>query len=468
MTAQTQALLALIAVLVLVAGQAGLVSIAPSLAGAKPMAIAEVMPLILWLAGPAAAALLMAPFAIKALPSRTAVGVMVAAGLVMRIMWFGVPAPLEDDYHRYLWDGAVVAAGGNPYAISPARVLDGRELPEAIAALRLPGAQTLAAINFPELTTIYPGVAQGVFAAAHWVRPWSLDGLRVVFLAADLAAMGVLAALLKAMGQSVLVAGLYWLNPLVVFMIFGTGHVDGVLVGLLAGAVLAASSAWSVVAAVLLALAVGVKIWPVILAPLVFAHIWRSGERIWLSVGVFVVVCALALGPVVVAGLSASSGLAAYAGGWSNNNGPFAWASYGLYLLAGDSPAAQAGLRVAMGLMAAGVAVWAALLPVRSIEQMATLSLLVTATLFYLQPAQFPWYALGFLPFSAVTRCWPLLASAVTLPAYFLFFPLWNSGQGAAFTYGVAFVHAVPVWVWLAVQAFPARSRSLKLETVDP
>ncbi len=26
---------------------------------------------------------------------------------------------LEDDYQRYLWDGAVTAAGANPYAVSP-------------------------------------------------------------------------------------------------------------------------------------------------------------------------------------------------------------------------------------------------------------------------------------------------------------------------------------------------------------
>ena len=447
------------AVLLVVLAQVGLVQIAPSLVGAKPVAIGVVMPLIALLSAPAACAFLIAPWVLRLPPTRVAMCVMIGAGLVMRLVWFGVPAPLEDDFYRYLWDGAVVAAGGNPYAVAPA----------SIEGIRGPGGQILGRINFPELTTIYPGIAQMVFALAHVIAPWKLDGLRAVFLAADLAGLWVLMALLKRLGQSPLVAGLYWLNPLVVFTIFGTGHVDGVLVPLLLGSMLAVSLAQPVMAAGLLALAVGVKIWPVVLAPLVFAQVWRGRQRAWLAAWVFVAICVVALGPLVVAGYSKASGLGAYAGDWHNNNGPFAWASYGLYLLAGESGAAQAGLRVTVAVGVAVVAVWAAMQPVAGMERMVQLALVVTAALFYLQPAQFPWYALGFLPLAVVTRCWPLLLPTVTLAAYYLFFPLWNSGRGDAFRYGVAFVHSVPVWGWLFMQWWSARrvtSTAAKFEMV--
>ncbi|MEQ1697476.1 MAG: glycosyltransferase 87 family protein, partial [Hyphomicrobiaceae bacterium] len=452
-------------VLLLVAAQVVLVWIAPSLAGAKPVAVREVLPLIALLSVPAGLALMVAPRVRLLPPSRVAMAVMIGAGLVMRLVWFGAAAPLEDDFYRYLWDGATVAAGGNPYLVAPALVegtqglaamgLAAKGLAAKGLAAKVLGAEVLARINFPELTTIYPGVAQAVFAVAHVIAPWKLDGLRAVFLAADLAGLWVLIALLGRLGQSPLLAGLYWLNPLVVFAIFGAGHVDGVLVPLLLGAVLAVSSAWPVTAAGLLALAVGVKIWPVVLAPLVFAQIWRGRQSVGIAAAVFVVICASVLGPLVVASFGraalGASGLAAYASDWANNNGPFAWASYGLYLLAGESPAAQLALRGAVAAGVGAVAIWAALQPVVRVERLAELALLVTACLFYLQPAQFPWYALGFLPFAVVTRCWPLLLPSVTLPAYYLFFPLWNSGQGDAFRYGVAFVHAVPVWGWLLV-----------------
>lgn len=426
----------------LLAAQIGLVGIAPSLAGAKPSAVGDVLPLIALLSVPAGLALMAAPLVLRSAPSRIVMAVMIGAGLVMRLVWFGVPAPLEDDFYRYLWDGAVVAAGGNPYAVAPSGV-------ESVAGQ---GLDVLARINFPELTTLYPGVAQAVFAVAHVVAPWQLDGLRAVFLVADLAGLWALIALLGRLGQSPLVAGLYWLNPLVVFTIFGTGHVDGVLVPLLVGSMLALLAAWPVMAAGLLGLAVGVKIWPVVLAPLVLAQVWRGRQRVWMAGVVFVAVSALALAPLVVASFGRDAGLTAYAREWANNNGPFAWASYGLYLLAGESAAVQLALR---GVVAAGVgavAVWAALQPSVRGERLVELALIVTAGLFYLQPAQFPWYALGFLPLAVVARCWPLMLPAVTMPAYYLFFPLWNRGHGDAFAYGVAFVHAVPVWGWLGVR----------------
>ena len=47
----------------------------------------------------------------------------VVAGLVMRLLQFGSEPVLEDDYNRYLWDGAVVAAGINPYSVAPQDVL---------------------------------------------------------------------------------------------------------------------------------------------------------------------------------------------------------------------------------------------------------------------------------------------------------------------------------------------------------
>ncbi len=432
---------------ILVAAQVGLVWMAPSLAGAKLQAVHEIAPLIALLSVPAAVGLIVAPWLMRLPPTSIATVVMIGTGLAMRLVWFGVPAPLEDDFYRYMWDGAVVAAGGNPYAVAPADI-------EGVRGL---GAEVLARINFPELTTIYPGVAQAVFAVAHVIAPWKLDGLRAVFLVADLVGLWVVLVLLGRLGLSPLVAGLYWLNPLVVFAIFGTGHVDGVLVPLLVGSVLALSAAWPVMAAGLLALAVGVKIWPVVLAPLVFAQIWRGRQRVGLAVIVFGAICGVALGPLAYASLAKSSGLTAYASDWHNNNGPFAWASYGLYLLAGESPAAQLALRGGVAIGVAGVAVWAALQPVAGPARLVELALVVTAAVFYLQPAQFPWYALGFLPFAALTRCWPLVLPAVTLPAYYLFFPLWNGGHADAFRYGVAFVHAVPVWGWLAVRWWSKR-----------
>ena len=68
------------------------------------------------------------------------------------ILAFKAPI-LEDDYYRYLWDGQVFLSGINPYQFAP---LDER-LDLIVSAWR-------SLINYPDIRTIYPPVAQFYFA----------------------------------------------------------------------------------------------------------------------------------------------------------------------------------------------------------------------------------------------------------------------------------------------------------------
>ena len=48
---------------------------------------------------------------------------MIAVGAVLRAIMLPTTPILETDFYRYLWDGAVVVCGQNPYAHSPQQVL---------------------------------------------------------------------------------------------------------------------------------------------------------------------------------------------------------------------------------------------------------------------------------------------------------------------------------------------------------
>ena len=48
-------------------------------------------------------------------PARATLVLMLLTGLLMRLLLFGTNPILEIDYYRYLWDGAVLAQGFNPY-----------------------------------------------------------------------------------------------------------------------------------------------------------------------------------------------------------------------------------------------------------------------------------------------------------------------------------------------------------------
>ncbi|RME96154.1 MAG: hypothetical protein D6773_17530, partial [Alphaproteobacteria bacterium] len=94
----------------------------------------------------------------------------ILAGVVMRLLLFASEPVLEDDYQRYLWDGALAANGLNPYAISPkAAQLAARE--SSVGRLADQSGLVIGRINHPGLRTLYPPVAQGAFALAHLLEP---------------------------------------------------------------------------------------------------------------------------------------------------------------------------------------------------------------------------------------------------------------------------------------------------------
>ncbi|MEM9862802.1 MAG: hypothetical protein AAF938_14360, partial [Myxococcota bacterium] len=97
----------------------------------------------------------------------------------------GVPAALalpvlSDDVYRYLWDGHVLLSGVDPYAHAPAS--------PPLAGLR---DADWARINHPVLATIYPPLAQGLFALGRLLG--GVWAFKVLALLGHLAVVGLLA-----------------------------------------------------------------------------------------------------------------------------------------------------------------------------------------------------------------------------------------------------------------------------------
>ncbi|MFO0187418.1 MAG: hypothetical protein ACK55J_12410, partial [Alphaproteobacteria bacterium] len=76
-------------------------------------------------------------------------------------------------------------------------------------------------------------------------------------------------------------------------------------------------------------------------------------------------------------------------------------------------------------------------------------ALVIAAATFYLSPAQFPWYAVWFLPFAAVLGCRALLLPAVLLPLYYLFFGFTGPVLRPVFAQGIAAIHLAGVLMML-------------------
>jgi len=418
----------------LAGAQAGMIALAPALVEQdRPGALPILAFVGLGLLGGAAWFAAIGPIE-RLTPGRAALGAMLALGAAMRLGWLGTPLVLDTDALRYLWDGALAAHGLWPWGPPPAAGVP-PGLGEAGAALQ-------ARLPFAELRSIYPGTAQLAFLLGHWVAPFELIGLRAVMLGAEFATLALMLALLRRAGLPPMRLAVWWLCPLLPVVLTNAAHVDALLPPLLLGALLATLRGQGWLAGGLLGLAAGVKVWPLLLVPLMAR--WLPA-RAWPGAALAGTTAAGAtLLPLAATLAAPDAGLSAYASAWVVNNAPLSWA---LALLGWE--AGQV-LRPLLAIAAGIVALAAARPPPGAPDALVRSALVVAAAVFYLSPAQYPWYAVWFLPFAAILGCRALLLPAVLLPLYYLFFALLEAPwQRAFFAQGIAAVHLLGVLAML-------------------
>lgn len=386
-----------------------------------------------------------------------ALGPILAAGLLMRLVFLASDPILELDYLRYLWDGAAVGAGLNPYATAPSEAVLGLAGPEWDALVVSSGG-IAEQITYGHLSTIYPPVAQSGFVVAHWIDPWGLTGLRLVLLAAEIVSLGLLIALLDAIGRPRAWVGLYWCCPLIAKEMINSAHMDALLVPLLIGSVLAAMRARTTWAASALAMAGAVKVWPLVLGALVLSQArwrhWIAGACIMAVLGVVLFL------PVIATRLDSGSGFVAYAGGWERNAALFwilAWGAEQMADLWGLTRIDPG--RVARLVVAAVVCATALILAFKAKpEALPRCALIVIATLFLLSPTGYPWYYAWLLPFLCVVPSRGLLLLGALLPLYYVRFWMVDMGVETVFDRWIVWLEFGPVLLVLAWDAVHRRA----------
>ena len=387
---------------------------------------------------------------------------LLAAGLLLRLMLFASLPVLEDDHYRFRWDGAVLASGYNPYAFAPSQAASHApgQAPEALSALGQQAGQVLTRVNYPHLRTIYPPLTQAAFALAHMLGGFSLWSWRLVLLLADLAALLLIWRLLLQWRLPQSWLALYWLNPVLLHETYATCHMEALLFGPLLACLLLAHKGRTLGACAALGLGVGIKLWPALLLPLVLRPELKRPRRLVGGALLFGSIALLMLAPMALAGLGGDSGLRAYSQRWEMNDAAFL-----LLLEAGDlisplfgSPDVNGG-HIARMLCALLVLGWVARLCRSNLRDAdwAGVFLSAAAALYLLSPTQFPWYSLWLLPFMALRPSGAFLVLALTLPLYYLRPWFGSRGLSAWFDWGVVWLEFGPVWLMLAWQAWQGR-----------
>jgi hypothetical protein len=187
------------------------------------------------------------------------IGLLLAA--VWHLAFLLTPPGSDDDIHRYLWDGHVQRLGYNPYIVVPND--------PSLAGLHTQETRTL---NHPDLPSPYPPGAEVFFRAVTAIHE-SIFALKVAFVLCDFAIVFVLLEILRGTHQPEHWVLAYAWNPLLAIEVAGTGHIDIVGVLLLLVSVGALLRRWRSVAALAFALAIAVKLLPVVLVPLYWKRV---------------------------------------------------------------------------------------------------------------------------------------------------------------------------------------------------
>jgi alpha-1,6-mannosyltransferase len=230
--------------------------------------------------------------------------------LMLRLLATQAAPLLEDDHHRYLWDGMRTATAMDPYHLPPEAYFGQRDLSTQ-------WQDVLSGINHPDVPTIYGPMLQFLFAGAYLIGPGQTAPLKGLLLCVDLLVLVLLAR------QRVPVRWLlaYAVHPLLLKEVMGSMHPDGLMALWLLLAALAwrKQQAWRV--GVWLACAVATKVAALVLLPLLLLspnllHRWGWAGRA--SVGLGLGLLAL-YAPFVIAGGDEWAGLSAFGQHWRFN-----------------------------------------------------------------------------------------------------------------------------------------------------
>jgi len=361
-------------------------------------------------------------------------------GLVLAALWhlpFLMVTPgVDDDIHRYLWDGRLQRLGYNPYLVVPND--------PTVAGLHTPETRTL---NNPDLPSPYPAGAELFFRAVTAVHE-SIFALKVAFVLCELAIAIILIKVLRSSGRSVHWVLAYAWNPLLAIEVAGSSHIDIVGVLLLLISFAALGRRWRTLAALAFGLAVAVKLLPIVLLPLY----WR---RIRIRDGLLAVAAVAVLYlPFLHHGRIPLGSLGTYVRSFRFNDPVFAT------IERMTAPQFAAGLAVVIGFL---TAIW--MRRNSAVESSDTFSWPMAASLLC-APVVYPWYLLWMLPFLRSTSTVPIMIWTVSIiPTYYVWHlrtlgrPWLVSGWSMLLEYGcVAISAAIIVWRRITRPAAPQRS----------
>lgn len=354
--------------------------------------------------------------------------IILGASVVFRLSFLPLSPTLSADVYRYQWEGRIVRARINPYAVYPA--MPGLRWAQNPRHLLATGKRT---------PTLYPPLSEAAFASVG-----TIAGYKRLFTALDLATVALILILLAATRQPLEWVLIYAWNPAVIISFALSGHNDSLATLMLLAAVLLIIGRRNALSIAFLAMSFLSKLFPVFLLP-----VFLKRTRWWYA-GIFGGVVLLGYLPFLGAQGRLFRGLSDFAAGWEGNDSLFR-----LIRMAGNSQA-QAELVVAVLLL--GLIAYVLKMRMEPLRA----GLIIIAGLLFLSPIAFPWYFTWMVPFLCFVPSLPLLL--ITVTCVLGYSPVIAYAAGGSFHNSplLLILEYLPVYAWLAYEMAPkVRSRHL-------
>jgi alpha-1,6-mannosyltransferase len=359
---------------------------------------------------------------------------------LFRLSVLFAPPYLSDDIYRYIWDGRVQAAGINPYRYIPAD--------EALKNLR--DEEIYPKINRRDSAqTIYPPVAELIFFLTTRVSE-SVTWLKTTMVLFEALAIWAIAQLLASFGlprQRILI---YAWHPLTVWEFAGSGHLDAMIIGFLALALLARRRNAEIAGGVALASATLVKFFPAVLLPTLYKR-WS-----WKMPLVFAITIVAAYLPYLGVGPRGALGfLFGFAQERGIESGEHFFLLSAIRRLPIGFHVPTAAFVVFAIVILGGLAIWMLRKQQHGDEEYITNALVMASTFTVLVAPHFPWYFAWLIPFLCFIPSVPIFYVTLSSLLLYLTWLYWADTQ----VFKIKAVIFVPFFFLLAVTVWLRRRK---------
>jgi tryptophan-rich sensory protein len=359
---------------------------------------------------------------------RARFAMVIVGAIVLHAVVLSGEAPPNPDIGRHLWEGRVLLEGYNPYAGPPeSPVYDPLRAELGAAGDDLWSGEWL---QYRHIRTVYGPVATALWSIPHLLPLDRILSLRLIMTLCSLGTVALLVALLAALGRGRALVIVFAWSPVCLNGFADRGQIDAAMVLLVVLATLLLVRRRPTLAGVAMTAALLTKLWPLLLA----LPMLRVGGR---RFGAGLVLAGLAgVLPFAAAGPEALEGLGAFAHRWHSNDSVFT-----LVLMAAEAlhlPAAGRIARGAVGLLAAGYALWRSYrLSPDDLAGLPGALAGISAAVIILSPVTYPWYTAPLVAFLCFAPVGWLVALSLAPMLWYL-----------------RFIHGDPGTVWAVVEAW--------------